>query len=186
MDKLSTSSTSTARSSTAAGHSLNISFAYVEGEALMMGINDVAVSSRLGLHLREPRAELRTEGARASATTWPTRRSASASAGSTPRRRSTTSIEKVIEVVRRLREMSPLYEMVKEGRRPLEDPVGGPLIQSAKHGARKIDSDYGEMRHGIQRTRSSTTTRTRATSAASTRTTPTSAPASSARRSAAT
>ena len=35
---------------------LNISFAYVEGESLLMGINDVAVSSRLGLHLGEPRA----------------------------------------------------------------------------------------------------------------------------------
>src|SRR5260370_25732128 len=29
-------------------HNLNMSFAYVEGESLLMGINDVAVSSRPG------------------------------------------------------------------------------------------------------------------------------------------
>ena len=44
-------------------HSLNISFAYVEGESLLMGINDVAVSSGLRLHVGQPRAVLRAEGA---------------------------------------------------------------------------------------------------------------------------
>ena len=37
--------TSTARSTHRLPHNLNISFAGVEGEALLMGINDVAVSS---------------------------------------------------------------------------------------------------------------------------------------------
>ena len=66
----------------------NISFAYVEGEGLMMGIKDVAVSQRLGLHEREPGAELRPAGAGRRRRTGPLAASASASAGSTPRRRS--------------------------------------------------------------------------------------------------
>ena len=36
---------------------LNISFAYVEGESVLMGLNkEVALSSGLGLHLRHARA----------------------------------------------------------------------------------------------------------------------------------
>jgi cysteine desulfurase len=53
---------STARSSTRLPGNLNISFAYVEGEALMMAIKDVAVSSGLGLHLRLARAVVRARG----------------------------------------------------------------------------------------------------------------------------
>jgi cysteine desulfurase len=44
-------------------HNLNISFAYVEGESLLMGINDVAVSSGSACTVGEPRAVLRAQGA---------------------------------------------------------------------------------------------------------------------------
>ena len=70
---------------------LNLSFAYVEGEALMMGMRDVACQLRLGLHVGQPGAELRAPGRRAWATSWPTAASASAWGGSTPRRRWITS-----------------------------------------------------------------------------------------------
>jgi len=43
---------------------LNIGFAYVEGESLMMGIKGLSVSVRLGLHLRLARAQLRAACAR--------------------------------------------------------------------------------------------------------------------------
>ena len=45
-------------------HNLNISFAYVEGESLLMGINDVAVSSGSGVHVGQSRAVVRAQGAR--------------------------------------------------------------------------------------------------------------------------
>ena len=51
----------------------------------------------------------------ASRRTWRTARSASGSAASTPRTRSTTWLELVVDKVKKLREMSPLYEMAKEG-----------------------------------------------------------------------
>jgi cysteine desulfurase len=72
-------------------HNLNISFAFVEGEALMMAIKDVAVLERLGVHVGaslEPSYVLHARSA--SATSSRTPRSASASAASTPRKRSTT------------------------------------------------------------------------------------------------
>ena len=69
---------------------LNISFAYVEGESLLMGINDVAVSSGSACTSAtlEPSYVLRPW---ASATTWRTPRSASAWAASTPKKKSITS-----------------------------------------------------------------------------------------------
>ena len=95
-------------------HSLNISFAYVEGESLLMGINDVAVSSGSACTSAslEPSYVLKALGAgddlahssiRFGLGRWTTEEEVD------------YVIEKLTNVVRRLREMSPLYEMVKEG-----------------------------------------------------------------------
>ncbi len=93
---------------------LNISFAYVEGESLLMGINDVAVSSGSACTSAslEPSYVLKALGA------------GDEMAHSSIRfglGRFNTEEEvdyvadKLVSVVRKLREMSPLYEMVKEG-----------------------------------------------------------------------
>jgi len=95
-------------------HSLNISFAYVEGESLLMGINDVAVSSGSACTSAslEPSYVLKALGAgddlahssiRFGLGRWSTEEEVD------------YVVEKLTSVVRRLREMSPLYEMVKEG-----------------------------------------------------------------------
>ena len=95
-------------------HSLNISFAYVEGESLLMGINDVAVSSGSACTSAslEPSYVLKALGAgddlahssiRFGLGRWTTEEEVD------------YVVEKLTNVVRRLREMSPLYEMVKEG-----------------------------------------------------------------------
>ncbi len=95
-------------------HSLNISFAYVEGESLLMGINDVAVSSGSACTSAslEPSYVLKALGAgddlahssiRFGLGRWTTEEEVA------------YVVEKLTNVVRRLREMSPLYEMVKEG-----------------------------------------------------------------------
>jgi len=93
---------------------LNISFAYVEGESLLMGINDVAVSSGSACTSAslEPSYVLKALGA------------GDELAHSSIRfgiGRFNTEEEvdyvadKLVGVVSKLREMSPLYEMVKEG-----------------------------------------------------------------------
>jgi len=95
-------------------HNLNISFAYVEGESLLMGINDVAVSSGSACTSAslEPSYVLKALGAgddlahssiRFGLGRWTTPEEVD------------YVVEKLTTVVRRLREMSPLYEMVKEG-----------------------------------------------------------------------
>jgi cysteine desulfurase len=95
-------------------HNLNISFAYVEGESLLMGVNDVAVSSGSACTSAslEPSYVLKALGAgddlahssiRFGLGRWTTEEEVDYVA------------EKLTTVVRRLREMSPLYEMVKEG-----------------------------------------------------------------------
>ena len=151
---------------------LNVCFAYVEGEALMMAMKDVAVSSGSACTSAslEPSYVLRAMGV------------AEDLAHSSIRfglgRFNTEeevdyTVRLFVEKVKKLRDMSPLYEMVKEGDRPLADRVGEPPLAERWNRWRTP-------------TRSSTTTRTRATSARSTRTIPTSAPGSSARRPAAT
>src|SRR5512144_1912747 len=95
-------------------HNLNISFAYVEGESLLMGINDVAVSSGSACTSAslEPSYVLKALGAgddlahssiRFGLGRWTTTEEVD------------YVVQKLTSVVRRLREMSPLYEMVKEG-----------------------------------------------------------------------
>jgi cysteine desulfurase len=94
--------------------SLNISFAYVEGESLLMGISDIAVSSGSACTSAtlEPSYVLKALGA------------GDELAHSSIRfglGRFNTQAEvnyvatKIVQVVRRLRELSPLYEMHKEG-----------------------------------------------------------------------
>ena len=95
-------------------HNMNISFAYVEGESLLMGINDVAVSSGSACTSAslEPSYVLKALGAgddlahssiRFGLGRWSTEEEVD------------YVVDKLTDVVRRLREMSPLYEMVKEG-----------------------------------------------------------------------
>ncbi|MEE8492905.1 MAG: IscS subfamily cysteine desulfurase [Nitrospirales bacterium] len=95
-------------------HNLNLSFAYVEGESLLMGLKEIALSSGSACTSAtlEPSYVLRALGV------------GSDLAHSSIRfglGRFTTeeeidyTITRLIEVVTKLREMSPLYEMAKEG-----------------------------------------------------------------------
>ena len=93
---------------------LNVSFAYVEGESLLMGLKDVAVSSGSACTSAslEPSYVLRALGVGEDLAHTSIRFGIG---------RFNTAEEVdyvadlVIEKVKRLREMSPLYEMVKEG-----------------------------------------------------------------------
>src|SRR3984957_8183106 len=93
---------------------LNISFAYVEGESLLMGINDIAVSSGSARATATPAPPVGLKG----------RGAGDDLAHSSIRfglGRFNTQEEvdyvgaKVVDVVKKLRELSPLYEMAKEG-----------------------------------------------------------------------
>ncbi len=95
-------------------NNLNVSFAYVEGESLLMGINDVAVSSGSACTSAtlEPSYVLRALGVgedlahtsiRFGLGRFNTDEEVDYVAG------------RVIDVVKKLRELSPLYEMAKEG-----------------------------------------------------------------------
>jgi cysteine desulfurase len=95
-------------------NNLNLSFAYVEGESLLMGLKEIALSSGSACTSAtlEPSYVLRALGV------------GSDLAHSSIRfglGRFTTEEEvdytakRIIEVVTKLREMSPLYEMAKEG-----------------------------------------------------------------------
>jgi cysteine desulfurase len=93
---------------------LNVSFAYVEGEALMMAIKDVAVSSGSACTSAslEPSYVLRAMGVSEDL--------AHSSIRFGLGRFNTEEevdhvVRLVVEKVKKLREMSPLYEMVKEG-----------------------------------------------------------------------
>jgi cysteine desulfurase len=95
-------------------NNLNISFAYVEGESLLMGINDIAVSSGSACTSAtlEPSYVLKALGAGDDLAHSSIRFGLG---------RFNTEEEvdyvaaKVIDVVRKLRDLSPLYEMAKEG-----------------------------------------------------------------------
>jgi len=95
-------------------HNLNLSFAYVEGESLLMGVKEIALSSGSACTSAtlEPSYVLRALGV------------GSDLAHSSIRfglgRFNTDeeieyTIKRIIEIVTKLREMSPLYEMAKEG-----------------------------------------------------------------------
>jgi cysteine desulfurase len=93
---------------------LNMSFVYVEGESLLMGINDVAVSSGSACTSAtlEPSYVLKALGlgddvAHSSIRFGLGRFNTDAEVDYVA--------DKVIDVVQKLRELSPLYEMVKEG-----------------------------------------------------------------------
>ena len=95
-------------------HSLNMSFAYVEGESLLMGINDVAVSSGSACTSAtlEPSYVLKALGLGDDI--------AHSSIRFGIGRFNTEEeidyvADKLVNVVRKLRELSPLYEMAKEG-----------------------------------------------------------------------
>jgi len=92
---------------------LNISFAYVEGESLLMGINDVAVSSGSACTSAslEPSYVLKRSGRRRVGAFVDPLRPGPLQHG----RRSGLRGGEVGERVSKLREMSPLYEMVKDG-----------------------------------------------------------------------
>jgi cysteine desulfurase len=93
---------------------LNISFAYVEGESLLMGINDIAVSSGSACTSAtlEPSYVLKALGAGDDLAHSSIRFGIG---------RFNTEAEidyvadRLVETVARLRELSPLYEMAKEG-----------------------------------------------------------------------
>jgi cysteine desulfurase len=95
-------------------NNLNISFAYVEGESLLMGISDVAVSSGSACTSAslEPSYVLKALGTgddlahssiRFGLGRWTTEEEVDYVA------------DKLVGVVTRLREMSPLYELAREG-----------------------------------------------------------------------
>jgi cysteine desulfurase len=93
---------------------MNISFAYVEGESLLMGINDIAVSSGSACTSAtlEPSYVLKALGAgddlaHSSIRFGIGRFNTEAEVDYVAKR--------VVETVNRLRELSPLYEMAKEG-----------------------------------------------------------------------
>src|SRR3954470_9081218 len=95
-------------------HSLNLSFAYVEGESLLMGINDVAVSSGSACTSAtlEPSYVLKALGLGDDI--------AHSSIRFGIGRFNTEEeidyvADKLVHVVRKLRELSPLYKMAKEG-----------------------------------------------------------------------
>ncbi len=95
-------------------HNINLSFAFVEGESLLMGINDVAVSSGSACTSAtlEPSYVLKALGVGEDLAHTSIRFGIG--------RFNTEEeidyvIRRVVEVVRRLRELSPLYDMAKEG-----------------------------------------------------------------------
>ena len=95
-------------------NNLNISFAYVEGESLLMGINDVAVSSGSACTSAtlEPSYVLKALGVGEDLAHTSIRFGLG--------RFNTEEevdyvVDKMVQVVSKLRELSPLYEMAKEG-----------------------------------------------------------------------
>lgn len=93
---------------------LNVSFAFVEGESLMMGIKDLAVSSGSACTSAslEPSYVLRATGTREDLAHTSIRFGLGRF---TTEEEVDYALKHTITEVKRLRDMSPLYEMVKEG-----------------------------------------------------------------------
>ena len=95
-------------------NNINISFAYVEGESLLMGINDVAVSSGSACTSAtlEPSYVLKALGVGEDLAHTSIR----FGLGRFNTQEEVDYVaDRVVETVSRLRELSPLYEMAKEG-----------------------------------------------------------------------
>jgi len=95
-------------------HNLNVSFAFVEGESLLMGINDVAVSSGSACTSAtlEPSYVLKALGVGEDLAHTSIR----FGLGRFNTQEEVDYVtDRVVETVNRLRELSPLYEMAKEG-----------------------------------------------------------------------
>jgi cysteine desulfurase len=93
---------------------LNMSFVYVEGESLLMGINDIAVSSGSACTSAtlEPSYVLKALGLGDDVA----HSSIRFGLGRFNNKAEVDYVsDKIIDVVQKLRELSPLYEMVKEG-----------------------------------------------------------------------
>lgn len=95
-------------------NNLNISFAYVEGEAMMMGIKDIACSSGSACTSAslEPSYVLRAMGVDVELAHTSIRFGVGRF---TTDQEIDDAIQRIVGTVTKLREMSPLYEMVKEG-----------------------------------------------------------------------
>jgi cysteine desulfurase len=95
-------------------NNLNMSFAYVEGESLLMGINDVAVSSGSACTSAtlEPSYVLKALGVGEDLAHTSIR--FGLGRFTTPEEVDYVT-DKMVQVVTKLRELSPLYEMAKEG-----------------------------------------------------------------------
>ncbi len=95
-------------------HNLNISFAYVEGESLLMGVKEIALSSGSACTSAtlEPSYVLRALGVGSDLAHSSIR--FGLGRFNTEEEVDYTS-KRIIEIVSKLREMSPLYEMAKEG-----------------------------------------------------------------------
>jgi cysteine desulfurase len=95
-------------------NNLNMSFAYVEGESLLMGINDIAVSSGSACTSAtlEPSYVLKALGLGDDIA----HSSIRFGIGRFNTQEEIDYVaDKLIDVVKKLRELSPLYEMAKEG-----------------------------------------------------------------------
>lgn len=95
-------------------NNLNLSFAYVEGEALMMGFKELAVSSGSACTSAslEPSYVLKAMGVGEELAHTSIRFGLGRF---TTEEEVDFAVEKVVATVQRLRDMSPLYEMAKEG-----------------------------------------------------------------------
>jgi cysteine desulfurase len=95
-------------------HNLNLSFAYVEGESLLMGVKEIALSSGSACTSAtlEPSYVLRALGVGSDLAHSSIRFGVGRFNND---EEIDYTIKRIIEIVTKLREMSPLYEMAKEG-----------------------------------------------------------------------